>query len=75
VIVLRSAGASILDRRKTGAMTDRMTNVQRKTATPLGATKPARSLLAGEAPAIAGILTTIVFFAYGDALLGNLQNH
>jgi Ca2+:H+ antiporter len=56
-------------------MTDSKTIVPRKAATPLGAAKPARSLLAGEAPAIAGILTTIVFFAYGDTLLGNLQNH
>lgn len=56
-------------------MTNRKTNVQRKAATPPPAAEPARSLLAGEAPVIAGVLTTIVFFAYGDTLLGNLPNH
>jgi len=57
-------------------MTSHKTNVQHKATTPAIAVKPpARSLLAGEAPAIAGILTTIVFFAYGDTLLSNLTNH
>jgi Ca2+:H+ antiporter len=32
-------------------------------------------LLRSEAPAIAGILTTIVFFAFGDTLLSDLHDH
>lgn len=34
-----------------------------------------RSLLATETPAVAGILTTLVFIGFGDALLSDLENH
>lgn len=34
-----------------------------------------RSFLATETPAVAGILTTLVFIAFGDALLSDLENH
>jgi Ca2+:H+ antiporter len=54
-------------------MTNCKTTVQSRTTTSADTKAP--SLLAGEAPAIAGILTTIVFFAYGDTLLGNLPYH
>jgi Ca2+:H+ antiporter len=57
-------------------MTKRETAGQRKAKTPSAAAKPrARSPLAAEAPALAGILTTIVFFAFGNTLLGDLENH
>ena len=35
----------------------------------------ARSFLTTETPAVAGILTTLVFVAFGDALLSDLKNH
>jgi Ca2+:H+ antiporter len=34
-----------------------------------------RSFLATETPAVAGILTTLVFIGFGDALLSDLENH
>jgi len=34
-----------------------------------------RSFLATETPAVAGILTTLVFIGFGDALLSDLKNH
>jgi Ca2+:H+ antiporter len=34
-----------------------------------------RSFLATETPAVAGILTTLVFVGFGDALLSDLENH
>lgn len=34
-----------------------------------------RSFLTTETPAVAGILTTLVFVAFGDALLSDLENH
>jgi Ca2+:H+ antiporter len=34
-----------------------------------------KSLLASEAPAVAGVITAIVFFAGGDTLLSDLDNH
>ncbi len=58
-------------------MTQRKNTRQRKTSSPTAAValEPARSFLVAEAPAIAGILTTIVFFALGDTILSNLENH
>lgn len=34
-----------------------------------------RSFVATETPAVAGILTTLVFIGFGDALLSDLENH
>jgi len=57
-------------------MTTRKITVRRKAAKPpVVAQQDLRSLLAAEAPAVAGILTTIVFFAFGKTLLGDLENH
>ena len=39
------------------------------------AATPAPSLLLTEAPAIAGILTTIIFFVFDPTLLAHLENH
>jgi len=39
------------------------------------AAAPIPSLLRSEAPAIAGILTTAIFFAFGGTLLADLENH
>ncbi|WP_083239244.1 calcium:proton antiporter [Methyloceanibacter superfactus] len=52
------------------------TTGRRKAATPRSAAKQsAPSLLRAEAPAIAGILTTLLFFAFGDTILSDLENH
>lgn len=58
---------------ETGPMTEQKTTVRRKA--PKGpVTAGPGSLLVSEAPAIAGILTTLVFLAFGRTILSNLQN-
>jgi Ca2+:H+ antiporter len=42
---------------------------------PVEAGHPPRPILAAEAPALLGMLTTAVFFAFGDRLLADLENH
>ncbi|MCK4277541.1 MAG: hypothetical protein KAX78_13560, partial [Phycisphaerae bacterium] len=49
----------------------RRKRVPKKTA----AKTPPPFRLTSNAPAIAGILTTIVFFAFGDTFLADLSNH
>ncbi len=49
---------------------------RRNTGKPTAATdRQAPSLLRSEAPAVAGILTTVIFFAFGATLLADLENH
>jgi len=55
-------------------MTQRKTSRQRQ-ATPGADPSPAPAFFVAEAPAIAGILTTLVFVAFGDTLLSDLENH
>ncbi len=55
-------------------MTELETSARRKAPKTISAAKPAsRSLLISEAPALAGILTTPVFLAFGSTILSNLQ--
>lgn len=58
--------------------------IQRGKASPVGPAKLSkadtgthdpRPILVTEAPALLGILTTIVFFAFGDTLLADPENH
>ena len=57
-------------------MTKQKTVTRRNAPRPPAATRQrAPSLLRSEAPAIAGILTTLVFFAFGETMLGSLENH
>jgi len=59
-----------------GAMTKTKPTSRRKTPKPaIAAASPPSSLLRSEAPAIVGILTTIIYFAFGGTLLSDLENH
>jgi Ca2+:H+ antiporter len=58
--------------------------IQRGKASPIGTAKLSKAdtgrydpkpFLVSEAPALLGILTTIVFFAFGDTLLADPENH
>jgi len=55
-------------------MTELETSARRKGPKTISAAKPAsRSLLISEAPALAGILTALIFLAFGSTILSNLQ--
>jgi Ca2+:H+ antiporter len=57
-------------------MTKTKTTGRRNATKPRAAAKQSEpSLLRTEAPAIAGILTTIIFFVFGPTLLADLENH
>ena len=57
-------------------MTKTKTTRRRSAAKPRpAAAEPEPSFLRAEAPAIAGILTTLIFFAFGGTLLSDLENH
>jgi Ca2+:H+ antiporter len=52
------------------------TTGRRKAAKPRAAAKqPAPTVMRAEAPAIAGILTTLIFFGFGETMLADLENH
>ena len=49
---------------------------QRETAkAPIAATQTLRSFVIAEAPALAGLLTTVLFFAFQQSLLADLENY
>jgi Ca2+:H+ antiporter len=56
-------------------MTESRTTARRKASKATTEQSPAQPYFVSEAPAIAGILTTLIFFAFSDTLLGDLENH
>jgi Ca2+:H+ antiporter len=59
---------------KQAPMPETKTSTRRKAPTTISAAKPAsRSLLISEAPALAGLLTTLIFLTFGRTILSNLQ--
>jgi Ca2+:H+ antiporter len=58
---------------ETGPMTEHRTTTRRRALKAAAAKPTPRPLLISEAPALAGILTTLIFFAFGDTILSNLQ--
>jgi len=56
-------------------MNERTAGARKRVPKRTAAKAPPPSRLASVAPAIAGILTTIVFFVFGDTFLADLSNH
>jgi Ca2+:H+ antiporter len=56
-------------------MTESRTTARRKASKAATEGSSAQPYFVSEAPAIAGILTTLIFLAFGDTLLGDLENH
>ncbi len=60
---------------ETGSMNEQNTTAPHKTPRTAVAARPAaRHIIVGEAPALAGIVTTLIFFAFGSTMLSNLQS-
>jgi Ca2+:H+ antiporter len=62
-------------RGETGSMNEQKIAAPRKAPRTAAARPAARHIIVGEAPALAGILTTLIFFAFGSTMLSNLQSN